>query len=363
MKSKVLLASLATVLVMSSLMLGCAVEPTPAPTPAPTPTPTPTPAPAPAPPTEEKIVWRLQTFTNAPDYPTPWLQFFADGVKERTDGRLEVQIFFAGELGYAGAEYLRALRDGLLDCALVCTPYHVGDFPLFGLSNQPFLLGSPAEFAIVSDQITPIMFERLAKEWSVEPLIQVPVFPQTFQSTKPINSMDDLKGLKIRTSGVAQAELWKAAGASPVSITMAEVYTSLQRGVIDATNIALSLHLTMGHYEVAEYVYTLDVNSPAMVIAASKEFYDVLPADIQQAVHDAADATFPIIVADGAKGVEADIAKLREKGNTVQALSPDLEAELRALAPPIWEAWAESLSPEIPEAKQLLDIIRATLHR
>ena len=312
---------------------------------------------------EKKIVWRLQTFSNIGDYPEPWLQFFADGVKKRTDGRMEVQIFHAGELGIKGPDYLRVLRDGLLECAMVPTPYVAGDFPIFELTNLPFLIGNQDEMASVIHKIMPIIAKKLAKEWKVEALVPVPVFPQTLQSTKPINSMDDLKGLKIRTSAVGQALLWKAAGACPLAMPMAECYTSLQRHVIDAVNIALSLHLTMKLYEICKYVYTIDVNSPAMLIAASKKSYDSLAPDLQQAVKDAADATFPVIVAGGKKILNDDIVKLREKGCTVQAFNPELEAELRALAPPIWEAWAKRLSPKIPEAKQLLDIIREALHK
>lgn len=313
----------------------------------------------------KKIVWKFQTFTAIKDYPEPWLEFFAKRVKERTNGQLELQLFHAGELGFNGPEFLRLLRDGMVDCALLPTPYLTGDFPLFEVTNLPFLLGSPDEHIKAAPKFLPIISKKLEKEWNVVVFCPVPVFAQTLQTIKPINSMDDLKGLKIRTSGVGQADLWKAAGASPVTMPQADCYSSLQRGVIEGINIALSLHYTIKLYEVAKYVYTIDVNSPEILIAGSEKSYKALPLQLQRALHDAGDDAVPFILAGGAKTVANDIENLKKKGCIVQDLPPDIKARLRSLGPPIWDACVKRLSSRVPEAEaqQLIDVIRKALNK
>jgi len=308
----------------------------------------------------EATTWRFSSGNAQTSYVSPWVLHFIEEVKERTDGQLIIVPFFSSELGVSSPDFLRATSDGLFECCELLTSQTVGDFGLPSIIDLPFLIGNSVEYALVADQVEPILEDKLSEDWEVVPLVFFPVHPQIVESKVPIESMDDLRGLKIRTSSVGQSSLWQAAGASPVTIAMPEIYTSLQRGVIDAVNTAAGVYLALKLFEQAKYVYTIDVSNGLLAYIVNRDAYDALPVAHQQALHDAAEATRPVIFADLAAGYQGDLLKCRDAGASVQPLPPEMEAQLRAFAPSIWDAWGELHGAE---AQAMLDGIRQTLHK
>ena len=105
--------------------------------------------------------------------------------------------------------------------------------------------------------------------------------------SKPIRTLEDLKGMKIRTPSAAQSAQLEALGATPIDMPVTQIYNNLDRGVIDATMIPMSAALDFKLIEVAKY-FTIDAplgRSPFLV-AMNKARYDKLPADLRKVIDD-----------------------------------------------------------------------------
>jgi TRAP-type C4-dicarboxylate transport system substrate-binding protein len=105
--------------------------------------------------------------------------------------------------------------------------------------------------------------------------------------SKPIRTLDDLKGMKIRTPSAAQSAQLTALGATPIDMPVTQIYNNLDRGVIDATMIPMSAALDFKLIEVARY-FTVNAplgRSPFMVVL-NKNRYEKLPANLKKVIDD-----------------------------------------------------------------------------
>ena len=103
--------------------------------------------------------------------------------------------------------------------------------------------------------------------------------------SKPIRTLDDMKGMKIRTPSAAQSAQLEALGAMPIDMPANQIYNTLDRGVVDAAMIPMSAAIDFKLIEVAHY-FTLDAplgRSPFLV-AMNQARYDKLPADVKKVI-------------------------------------------------------------------------------
>jgi TRAP-type C4-dicarboxylate transport system substrate-binding protein len=137
---------------------------------------------------------------------------------------------------------------------------------------------------------------------------------QIINKKSQLQTLDEFKGLKVRVLGPEPAEALKALGASPVSVSLGEIYTSLQRGVIDGamTNEGSSLGTRL--YEVCKYFIAVNFQEFMCHGFVNLESFNALPKDLQKTVMDAAAWMEAINFAGIRKDTEQDRAALKEKG-------------------------------------------------
>ena len=252
-----------------SLLTGCA-KPAPAPAPA-TPAPAPAPvAPAPAEKPAETIVLRLST-NHAEDYPTSkGLQEFAKLVDERSKGALKIEIYYSAQLGEEKAA-IEQIQFGGLDFARVSIS------PLSEFSKNMNALQLPYLYRD-KEHMWKVLNGPIGDEFlqSIEAgnMIGLNFYEagarSFYNSKREIKSVSDLNGLKIRVQeSQMMMGLVKAVGASPVAMPFNEVYSALQTGVVDGAENNWPSFLSTSHYEVAKF-FTLDEHTrvPEMVIAS-----------------------------------------------------------------------------------------------
>lgn len=271
MKRKILLIPLALLLAISLVAVGCAK---------------PAPAPAPAP-EVEVITWKVQDPFPATGVTHLVSAAICDAVTKSSDGRLVFKSFSGGAIVPAAKE-IDAVDIGAIDATFTCTMYNLDKWPAAGLfSARPG--GLTPEAASIWFQSYGIDFiNTMVGDYNILALKGIlPQSPEIFlHSEKKIETVAELKGLKVRTSGDG-GEVLTRMGASVVFMPGGEVYESMQRGVIDAFEYSSpSLDWSLSFQEVAKYVIFSATRAPSdpKVFYVSRSRWNELPPDLQMIV-------------------------------------------------------------------------------
>lgn len=287
-------------------------------------------------------------------YPTvEAVKFMGQLVKERTNGRIDIQVMNNAVLG-SEKDTIEQTRFGVIDMNRVnAAPFNnlVPETVVFGL---PFLFRDAEHMHHVVDG--PIGDEVLA---AFEPhgLVGLAFYDsgaRSFYTTKkPIKSLADLKGLKIR---VQQSDLWiammEAFGANPTPMPMGEVYSSLETGVVDGAENNWPSYESARHYEVAKN-YTLTQHSlTPEILVISKMSWDKLSPDDQKILRQAAKDSVVKMRELWTAREKASEEKVRAAGNTIIDVNKD---EFRAAMQPVYDRFVTD-----PKMKDLIERVRAT---
>jgi TRAP-type transport system periplasmic protein len=174
--------------------------------------------------------------------------WFCDEVKKRTNGQVEITYHAGGTLLNPVKMY-DGVTTGITDLGVSHIQYTRGRFPVTEVFDLP--LGSPSGW--VATQVSTDFYAKFKpKEWDEVQVLYIntcgPLILQTI--SKPVKTLEDMKGLKIRATGQL-SDVVKALGALPIPLQMPDVYESLKRGVIDGIVVDLS---TLKFWKFAEVV-------------------------------------------------------------------------------------------------------------
>lgn len=280
----------------------------------------------------------------------------AKNIEAMSNGRIAVQVLYSGE-GIGSTGILNAVKSGLITMGAPFQPMNAGEFPA-GVVE----VGLPGGTSDVGELMT-LFHERgwgevLKKAYGsqglvwLEPYIQPPVYIIT---KKPINSVADFKGLKIRAPG-AYGKFLRNLGASPVSLAWSEIYTSLATGVIDGSIGSNMIdHRDGNHVEVAKYMYPMPIaGAQVLPIIVNQRAWNQLPDDLK-AIVKGATAEHAIEQITKSKLWESQAVKDMEAKGLKWSPEPS-EADKKA-----WKEAGKSLAQqyaqEDPYSKELVDIL------
>jgi TRAP-type transport system periplasmic protein len=216
------------------------------------------------------------------------VEYLAKLVAERSQNRIKINIFPSSQLG-PERELIKGLQSGAIEMTSQATTHLMNFVPEMGVFDLPYLVSKPEELAKVLDG--PVGAELLGKlppKGIIAPGYWEASFRHVYTRTRPVNTMADLKGLKIRVPGnpVYTATL-KAMGASPTPMPLGELYTAMQQGTVDGAENIFSFIYESKHYEIAKNLaLTYHAILPAVTMI-SKKFYDDLPPDLQKILYEA----------------------------------------------------------------------------
>ncbi|MAT50594.1 MAG: ABC transporter substrate-binding protein [Porticoccaceae bacterium] len=218
---------------------------------------------------------------------------FAENVERMSGGRLTVRVYGAGELVPA-LEVFDAVSQGTVEMGHSGAYYWKGKIPA-----APFFATVP--FGLNAREINAWMhhgggLEMWREAYAPFNLIPFPMGNSGVQMAgwfnREINTLDDLKGLKMRIPGLGGEVIHRAGGQS-INIPGGELYTSMQTNVIDATEwVSPYNDMAFGFYQVAKYYYYPGWHEPGAVLElmVNKQAFESLPADLQAIVEVAARA-------------------------------------------------------------------------
>jgi tripartite ATP-independent transporter DctP family solute receptor len=218
------------------------------------------------------------------------LQMFGDIVESQTMGEVEVQVFSGGKLG-AEREMIEGCQLNNVQMAIPSVGVLANFSKEMRALNLPFLLTNRqvAHKVLVKDPIGRKLLDVLAQKGLIG-LTFGDYGMRNLTSRKEVKTLDDLKGMKIRTMKVPDhLALWEALGANPTPIAFTELYSALQQGVVDGQENPWETIFLSKFYEVQDYVTVTGHIYDVQPLIMSKKFYDSLPAEYQDIVRMAAD--------------------------------------------------------------------------
>lgn len=193
------------------------------------------------------------------DYPTTLgAKYFAELVKERTDGEIEIIVKSGGELGVE-KEVIRQLQYGGIDFARISLSQLAEEIPEMNVLQLPYLYKNSEHMWHVLDGEMGAFFMDMTQSQDVVGLSWYDAGARNFYSSeKPITSPSDVAGMRVRVQeSELMADMIEAMGGTPVKIDYDTVYESLERGIVDAAENNWSSYMYMKHNEVAGY-FTVD---------------------------------------------------------------------------------------------------------
>jgi TRAP-type transport system periplasmic protein len=273
---------------------------------------------------------------------------FADLVKQKTNGAVTVQVFPSEQLGKAVAQ-IESTIIGNQDMYFGGSP----EFERFSdglkLLGLNWVIPSQAAFRKVTKD--PLWKEILlgpmdkaglavlASNWERGPY-------RVMVSTKPINSIADMKGLKFRIAPIdSWRRAWGAVGTQNVVLAWTDVYLGMKQGTVDAVTSPISLVAPMKFTEVAKFIVRTDEFWQVMIPAINKDRLAKLSADQQRALYAAAEEAGTWFVAEQERLGYEDIEKMkRENGADFKTI--DLKPGVDLMKPVIRQMESEGFIPK-----------------
>ena len=200
-----------------------------------------------------------QVAPNLPQYTKVDQPLLRDGMASATGGRVEVTLASWPERNVSGPEVLRLVRSGQVDIAACPLTTVSGDVPILDGVDLAGMNTDIRQARKVADAMVPVANKELER-LGIKLVATYPFSGQMLFCRKPIASLADIKGLKVRTNGPSAADLVKALGGQPVSLAFGEVYTALERGTVDCGITGAGSGNGVKWPEVTTHLYTLSLS-------------------------------------------------------------------------------------------------------
>jgi TRAP-type transport system periplasmic protein len=304
-----------------------------------------------------KVNWPLAILWPPSNFSTQGTMEFAELVKERTNGEVEIVVHPGGALGFKGPEMLKVIRDGMAPVGEMLLGYVAGTEAIMDFSTMPFLVAN-ADQAEELGKISREHIEKVFDKWN-QKLLYWQFWPGAgIYSQKPIKSLEDMKGLKIRTFNAVSTEWVKSAGGNPVSMPWGDVYMAMSTGAIDALITSTTSGADGKFWEVMKHFTRLNFTFGYSAVTVNKKAWAGL-SDQQRTV--ILDTAQEMDASQLKKSLESDTQateKIMQGGIEIHEMSPDFQKACAKIAEPIWKDWAKKVGPAADDILQKAEALK-----
>lgn len=266
-------------------------------------------------------------------------QTWADEVKKRTNGRVEVTIHSAGTLTSA-PECYAGVVNGISDIGMSCFAYTRGRFPLLEGLDLP--VGYPDGMTATR------VANEMIRQYNPAELADTKVLyvhahgPGILATKQPVRSLGDLAGMKVRATGMSQ-KIVNALGAAPVAMPQGDTYEALQKGTVEATLCPIETLKGWKQGEVIEYITDSSCigYTTVMFVVMNKDKWANLPTDVQEVITAVSDEWIDKHGAAWDKADEEGLEFVLGLGREIIALTPEQQAQWKAKVQPVLDNYVE----------------------
>lgn len=298
--------------------------------------------------------WDLPSGYAANTFHAQNLQYFADEVDKATGGKLKVTVHPGASL-FKANEIKRAVQTGQTQIGEFILSGSANENALFGLDSIPFLATTYGEAKQLNDISKPYL-EKLLATQGLKLLYAVPWPGQSLYSAKPVASMQDLKGTKMRAYNPATTRIAEYVGAQPVTIQLAELGQALATGSVDNFLTSSASGVDSKLYEHVKYFYDVNAWLPRNALVVNQKAFDALDPATKAAVVKVADAA-------QTRGWQASeqkdaeyLKELQAKGMNVDRGNDGLKRELRIIGGRMTSDWLRGAGDD---GKAIIDAYKA----
>ncbi|HET8727087.1 MAG TPA: TRAP transporter substrate-binding protein [Alphaproteobacteria bacterium] len=269
----------------------------------------------------------------------PW----AEALAEQTEGRIAVEIYPAMQLGGVPASLYDQVRDGVVDVVWTLPGYTPGRFPLTEVFELPFMAASAEA---TSQAVQEFYGRHLTDEYDDVHVLMLHVHaPGSLHiNGQPVETMDDLQGMRVRAPIRVVESALEQLGAVPVDMPVPQVPDALSRGVVDAAVIPWEVALPLRVHELVdhhtEFGGDRGLYTAVFLFAMNKDTYESLPDDLKQVID--ANSGLALARKTGAIYDEAEAPGRQaavDAGNAINTLGPEAVARWRQALQPVTDAW------------------------
>jgi TRAP-type C4-dicarboxylate transport system substrate-binding protein len=309
---------------------------------------------------QQKYEMKLAYFVGDQHPMSQWLVRWSDGLAKASGGRIEVKRFPGAQMGPPPLYYDLA-RNGQAEVAWFLSGGTPGRFPVTELINLPYLVGS-------SEIGTRVLNDRELRAKYVDPehkgvkvLVMFTTQPgQVFSTRKPIRTLEDMKGMRLRFSSPTIRDFIAALGGTPVGVQPTEIADGLQKGTLDGAfldyggaGIAFKLGGTV-KYATEMYGYVASFG-----LAMNPDFYNRLPADLKKLVDESVTGKEKEI-GEGWDSIDGPGKKLLVDGGAEAIrLTPQENARFRKVGTEVSEAKVKELEAKGLPARGAYQMMKA----
>ena len=300
--------------------------------------------------------WNFYMHQSAPNFATSrGAKLLTEEIDKATGGELKVRLHLSGTLQISASNITQAVGENVVQ--LGDDLFNSGNILVAGIPRLPMLIQSYEDFAKADAVLKPYIEKSFGQKGST--VLASYTYPLQFMwGRKKLESLDDIKGMKLRVAQPEQGEFVRRFGGTSITMSAPEVPAALDRGVVDGIFTA-GVGAVLWK-DLLKYGYVLIVNVNNSYFIANTDSYKKLSSDLQGKLRKGAEDAARWNQ-DTMKKEEADsVQVLRSAGYTFTNAKPDENVRAIDAMKPYWDEWAKSRGPEMTEA---LGKVRAALGR
>lgn len=280
-------------------------------------------------------------------------QYFGEILKQRTDGRITVNVFPNSQLG-DDVQMLEMLQTGTLDMTYPSSSATTGYVKELAAFDLPFLLPSrEAAVAVMQSDVAQGMLNAFDGTGLKALAFSENGYRQLSNSARPVASPGDVAGLDVRGLSVRTMEnpvhlaIWEALGANPTPMAFGELFSAMEQGVVDGQENPWSTILSSNFNEVQSYgTETRHVYTP-FIMMLSERTWDRMAPEYQQLVLEAARQSANYQIQLSAEYDDWSRDQLVERGMEITSLNDEQLAAFQDAVQPVYEEWGPRIGKDL----------------
>jgi len=282
--------------------------------------------------------------------------WFKEMVERESKGEIEVHIYPGGQLG-SNKELFEAIKLGGIQVTTTASSFTTSSFPESGLFDLPFLFRDFDHADRVFDgPIGQGFTERFRQKLGVRIIgYSSSGFQGFYNSKRPIKSIEDMKGLKMRTmESPVLVESMNAYGAKATPMALTEFYSAMQQGVVDGGENSIVTYETQKHHEVAKYFTDSKHKYLPMLMIVGEAFLQSLSPQYQKLILSAGFQSALYARKIYAHEIEEKTKKAQAGGAILGKLNPGAENDFQKALEPVYRKY----SGRVPGGKEIIEAIQ-----
>lgn len=316
----------------------------------------------------EEITLRLHGFLpSAAMVPKVILKPWAERIEKASKGRIKIEHFDGMALGGRPPELMDQAIDGVVDISMAIVGYTPGRFPKSEVFELPFMMTQPGATANAFWEMIETDLQNTEYR-NVKVLAAWLHGPGAIHSKKPVRSLEDMVGQKLRGPTRVINDLLKELGSVPVGIPLPATPEALSKGVIDGTVISWEVIPSLRLAELVDYHTdfsgTEALYSTEIILVMNQNKYEELPADLRDIIDAESGAKLSVLAAETmAKYDEKGRESARKAGNEITLLDEAEVSRWKLASQPVYDRWFEYTADKGIDGKAVVETAKKLIQK